>query len=464
MTSSRPTTQNGARSSPRSPHQQLRSLSSHAHSPTSLTQNTFTNGTDTAAEEADSYMAMIDKAVVGVPPAQRSTCPHHGPILGLGPTVEHYEQQPHTTIGRYMSEGVGEQHALFVCQNGSTLSSLKGCTCGQELEAAYQKSRSNTQGATHSITQQSRNLPTHRLHDRFPGFQVTPAMYKLKGGAVPLPRWILVFRLLQLIFAVLVIALTSYSISINKGGPLRPGIIAVLIIAILTIFPILLFTTPLHLSQRRLYDPRIALFGEGIATLWWLGAFAALATYQRIFHNYAYFYQNFKRDEGVLEERAVYYDGWRCDGGRCRRAWKTGTAATVFAAFEFLLFFLTTVLFLYYYHAHMAGVPVSGISGHHKGGLEAGAVGAGVGAGAGTHHENHAMNEMPATTGPTGVGAGNGVTGHHNGQSMGQYNGPSATGTNGSGVVGNAGDYGRHSDIPHPDRPPREGAYGGMQE
>ncbi|KAF2499768.1 hypothetical protein BU16DRAFT_283007 [Lophium mytilinum] len=49
-------------------------------------------------------------------------------------------------------------------------------------------------------------------------------MYKLKGGTVPLPRWILVFRLLQLIFAVLIIALTSYSISINKGGPVRASL------------------------------------------------------------------------------------------------------------------------------------------------------------------------------------------------------------------------------------------------
>ena len=41
----------------------------------------------------------------------------------------------------------------------------------------------------------------------------------LKGGAVPVPRWILVFRFLQLFFAVLIIALISFSLSVNGGGP-----------------------------------------------------------------------------------------------------------------------------------------------------------------------------------------------------------------------------------------------------
>lgn len=41
----------------------------------------------------------------------------------------------------------------------------------------------------------------------------------LKGGAVPLPRWILALRAFQLFFAILIIALTAYGLSIYSGGP-----------------------------------------------------------------------------------------------------------------------------------------------------------------------------------------------------------------------------------------------------
>src|SRR6266568_4922296 len=76
--------------------------------------------------------------------------------------------------------------------------------------------------------------------------------------------------------------------SILTHQKLQPGLIPVLVIACLTILPILVFTTPLHLAQRRIYDPRIALCMDGIALLFWLGAFAALAAYQRIFKDYGF--------------------------------------------------------------------------------------------------------------------------------------------------------------------------------
>lgn len=41
----------------------------------------------------------------------------------------------------------------------------------------------------------------------------------LKCGAVPILRWILVFRFSQLFFAVLIIALISFSLSVDGGGP-----------------------------------------------------------------------------------------------------------------------------------------------------------------------------------------------------------------------------------------------------
>ena len=47
------------------------------------------------------------------------------------------------------------------------------------------------------------------------------SMYKLKGGAVPIPRWILIFRTFQLLFALITISLTAYALSVYSGGPVR---------------------------------------------------------------------------------------------------------------------------------------------------------------------------------------------------------------------------------------------------
>lgn len=43
----------------------------------------------------------------------------------------------------------------------------------------------------------------------------------LRPGAVPVPRWILALRALQLLFALLVIGLASYCFSTNGGGVVR---------------------------------------------------------------------------------------------------------------------------------------------------------------------------------------------------------------------------------------------------
>lgn len=101
---------------------------------------------------------------------------------------------------------------------------------------------------------------------------------------------------------------------------LQSPLIALIIISVLTIVPILLLTTPLHMIQRKVYDPRIALLLDGFALLYWIAVFAALASYHRI-------YKYWGLDNGRYD-----FDFAFC--GRCRRAWRTGVAATVFAAIE----------------------------------------------------------------------------------------------------------------------------------
>ncbi|KAK7184120.1 hypothetical protein DPSP01_001242 [Paraphaeosphaeria sporulosa] len=170
----------------------------------------------------------------------------------------------------------------------------------------------------------------------------------LKGGSIPVHPWLLAFRFLQALFAVLIIATTAYSLSIDSGGPFKAPLISTIIIALLTLLSVLPLTTPLHISQRHLYDPRIALVLDLVASLFWLASFAALASYLDIFHEYG-------KALRVVDE--VFQI---CS--KCRGAWKSGVAAAVFVVIEFLLFLFTTIAFAYYYHCHLAHEPAYGLS------------------------------------------------------------------------------------------------------
>ncbi|KAF1998023.1 hypothetical protein P154DRAFT_524339 [Amniculicola lignicola CBS 123094] len=249
-------------------------------------------------------------------------------------------------------------------------------------------------------------------------------MYMLKGGVVPVPRWILIFRMFQLFFAILVLGLTAYCLSVYDGGPLRPPLIATIVIACLTLVPILLLTTPLHLAQRKIYDPRVALLLDGFAALYWLAAFSALASYQHIFRHY-----------GSESSRVVFGFG-NCY--LCRKVWRTGLAATVFSAVEFLLFLLTSLAFIYYYHCHLADIRAPGVSSHgtdQSGTRAAAAEATTIGA------EHHQMTPNPQHNHNTGAEAGADGAG---------YDGQGQTPSN----------------IPYPPTSPRQphsGAYGGYE-
>ena len=99
---------------------------------------------------------------------------------------------------------------------------------------------------------------------------------------------------------------------------LETPLIATLIIAILTLFPILVLVTPLHIIQRKCFDPRLALLLDGFALLYWTATFAALASYHDVFSYY-----------GLEQGSAVSVFG-DCTG--CRSAWRSGVAATILSA------------------------------------------------------------------------------------------------------------------------------------
>jgi hypothetical protein len=114
--------------------------------------------------------------------------------------------------------------------------------------------------------------------------------------------------------------ISAYLGMLTGATKLQSPLIALIIISALTIVPILLLTTPLHMAQRRIYDPRIALLLDGFALLYWIAVFAALASYHRIFKYWG------------LENGFTDFEFDVCT--RCRRAWRTGVAATVFAAIQ----------------------------------------------------------------------------------------------------------------------------------
>ncbi|PSN60520.1 hypothetical protein BS50DRAFT_593624 [Corynespora cassiicola Philippines] len=146
------------------------------------------------------------------------------------------------------------------------------------------------------------------------------SVYLPAGGTVPTQRYFWIVRAFQLLFAFLILVLTSYALSVHQGGPIRPALIATNVISVFTMIPILPLVTPLHDIQDKIYDPRIALLLKTIATLFWLAAFSALASHQDNYSAYG-------SDDALAEP---LFRG--CT--KCRHAWRTGEAVTAFSILE----------------------------------------------------------------------------------------------------------------------------------
>ncbi|OCK95363.1 uncharacterized protein K441DRAFT_80209 [Cenococcum geophilum 1.58] len=154
------------------------------------------------------------------------------------------------------------------------------------------------------------------------------------------------------------------------------------------------------------------------------------------------------RARALLATRNDDGDILDCYGhGRCARTWKAGAAAAWFSGVEFFLFLLTTLIFLYYYHLHMAGDPISATSGTRK--TEQGAiVGASPRAGAttaATRPGEYPMHSVPENGEPASTRAGM-RTGVHSGPRI-VEGGPDAT----SGARGTTGAHaGQNATMPYP--------------
>ncbi|KAF2710501.1 hypothetical protein K504DRAFT_501765 [Pleomassaria siparia CBS 279.74] len=266
-------------------------------------------------------------------------------------------------------------------------------------------------------------------------------VYMLKGGVVPHPT-------LDPHLPRVPILLRVAHDCVNCRMQIRPPLIATLIISILTVMPILILTMPLYLLQYKIYNARVALLLDGFALLFWLAAFTALASYQDIYRYYG-------RDGTIVR---FEFDGY----SECHSAWRSGVAATVSAAVEFVPFLLTTLASIYYYHCDLVGIAAPGLGrcntnkDYH--GAEAAMAGNGTNATGIFRGPNEGEGQqMPSfpqqstiitTTSRYDSGLGNGL--HHSGTTA-------TINTNGTTVmtsaIGTIGTSGQQFNLPYPDQP-----------
>ena len=57
-----------------------------------------------------------------------TSCPYHGPIVGMTYTHQH-SGQGLNPMNRFLAEGPGEQNALFIRADTGEVSTSRGCTC-----------------------------------------------------------------------------------------------------------------------------------------------------------------------------------------------------------------------------------------------------------------------------------------------------------------------------------------------
>ncbi|KAF4309181.1 hypothetical protein GTA08_BOTSDO02839 [Botryosphaeria dothidea] len=161
-------------------------------------------------------------------------------------------------------------------------------------------------------------------------------IFGVRHNPVLLPTWFPAIRATQLFFALLIIGLTAYSLSMHSASPIHPALVLMIITAVLTVVPVFPLTIPL---SKAVVHPVGTLVSDFFATLLWLSSLVALASYLRIYNYYR------KVENIPFAPRAP----------RIARAWRCGVAACVFAAIELLLFLATLKIFAYYYHHHQVG-------------------------------------------------------------------------------------------------------------
>jgi hypothetical protein len=106
--------------------------------------NTIADSANSAARNADAYMSMIDRAMVGNN-SQNIACPYHGPFITLQqPTGT--TQQYVTSLHRYVSQDQGEESVLCLLPDGTWISASNACSCGPLLERAYRAAHGGSQG------------------------------------------------------------------------------------------------------------------------------------------------------------------------------------------------------------------------------------------------------------------------------------------------------------------------------
>ncbi|KAI9814725.1 MAG: hypothetical protein M1827_002991 [Pycnora praestabilis] len=163
------------------------------------------------------------------------------------------------------------------------------------------------------------------------------------GHVVPTPRWILGIRIAQVVLALLILALVAYSTSV-WGGTYMDAAYGINIFTAIATFIIVAYVTLSPMMFPHLYNMWAVLAAEIFAVLWWLIAFAILASWSSSFTWISYDDWFYKRDT-VFQKR-----------DNLTTAWQTGAAASGLGGLEFILFIITLVMFGLSLHRQRRGV------------------------------------------------------------------------------------------------------------
>ncbi|KAL1304782.1 hypothetical protein AAFC00_003715 [Neodothiora populina] len=172
-----------------------------------------------------------------------------------------------------------------------------------------------------------------------------------------IPKWHLGLRALQFLLAALVLGLLSYSEHVYRGTSIQRGYILGLIVATMT----LIFLPLTFLYRKLAFKPIAGFIGDFLPMLLWLVTMAVLASYSHMYRPsfssifsssdpYRNTYNDFELDALNKRHSSVGPRGTSSYVNRPRRAWACGATAAAFSGLEFLLFLLTTLLYLRYYH------------------------------------------------------------------------------------------------------------------
>jgi len=194
-------------------------------------------------------------------------------------------------------------------------------------------------------------------------------LYARRGADEPshipaLPFWFVIIRIVQILFAFLVLVLAAYAGNVYGSWADKtwfPGYgMSYFTFAWTLLFFLYLFATHLFLST--FYHYWIHLGLEFLTTVFWLTTFALLANESSIWTDEINALKAVKNyDNDIQAATGIHIPGTSFN--KAETAAKTSRAATAFAALDWILFMVTLIAFGFYLHKHRIANGATGFAG-----------------------------------------------------------------------------------------------------